>query len=275
MTTDPNLSGDELLKEALRLQQASGQTSFDRKKKQDQSSFNRVREDVMEVTGFFNQAAQGVKWIYENALKPFALKVGGPVGIWAAKHYKNDIWDRFVYAKDQYDAPYFSKKRAAGVLTATFLALALVPTAATLTVDTGLYALTAHQNETIYLTDSNEIYPDKNIHSVKGCYELPCEESNSIYFRVEPRLFNHAWSLLNRNDFFYPDYVANAVPPGINQCEATSYGIRFKPLVMNTDIYPDLLAAKCQPINVDGVGHAQPSWTMTAPTTVAVPAPAP
>lgn len=262
--------GEDLLNEARRLQDAIGLSTHERKKKEDQSKLGRLRSDVTELTGFFNQLAQAGSWIYENAIKPVASWIPGPA-MATARAYKNYIWDKLVYAKDQYDTPYFSKKRAAGVLAGTFLAVACLPTLGTLVADTGLYALTAHPNEIIYLSDSNEIYPDKNIHSVKGCYELPCEESNSIYFRVEPRLFNHAWSMINRSDFFYPDYVASAVQTGINQCEATSYGIRFKPFVTNMDIYPDLLAAKCQPINVTESGHAQPSWIMPAPVNVTAP----
>ncbi len=150
MTTEPNLSGDALLKEALRLQREASQTAFDRKKKEDQSGFGRVRSDIMELSGFFNQLVQAGSWIYENAIKPVASWVPGPAKA-LALGYKHQIWDRLVYATDQYDTPYFSKKRAAGVLAATFLALACVPTATTLTIDTALYATTVHKNEVLYL----------------------------------------------------------------------------------------------------------------------------
>ena len=256
--------GDDLLKEAQRLQEAIGQSSYDRQKKKDQSKIGRIRGDIAELSGFFNQLAQAGSWIYNNVIKPVAERVPGPV-MSVARAYKHHIWDRLVYAHDQYDTPYFSKKRAAGVLTATFLALACVPTAARVALDTGLYTATAHVDEKIYLTDPDEIFPALNIHSVRGCHELPCDESNSIYFRVEPRLFNEIWSLTNRGGLFYPDYVASAVPPGMNQCVATSYGIRSKPYVTYTDKYPDLLAAKCQPVNVNQNGEAQPSWTVPAP----------
>lgn len=272
--SNTNLSGEDLLKEARRLQATAGKSTYDRKKKEDQSSLGRLRGDITEFSMFFNQLVKAGSWIYGNVIKPAASCVPGPAKA-AVLGYKHQIWDRLVYAKDQYDTPYFSKKRAAGVLAATFLAAACLPTVTTLGIDTALYATTVHKNEVLYLYNSQEIFPEKNIHSIQGCIDAPCTPENSLYFRSQPRLFNHIWSILDHGGFYYPDYVAGAVPPVMSKCEVTTYGIRFKPFIDRWDIYPDVLTAACQPIDVKGGAHLAPIWTAPADTRSTAITPAP
>jgi hypothetical protein len=114
--------------------------------------------------------------------------------------------------------------------------------------DATLYIATVKHNESFYLHGSQETNVAGNIHSVKGCSRLPCSDEDSLYFRVTPSVFNHAWSLWHDHMLFYPDYVAAAVPDVVNKCTITTYGFRLKILVRNTDLYPELLKASCQPV---------------------------
>ena len=113
--------------------------------------------------------------------------------------------------------------------------------------EVGLYAFT-QKNETIYLTNAQELDPEGDVHAVRGCEALPCSEANTVYFRVRPTLFTHLHSLLDHGDVFYPDRTASVVAPGVNECQVKSYGVRLKFLMRRWDIYPDLLDAVCQPM---------------------------
>jgi hypothetical protein len=103
-------------------------------------------------------------------------------------------------------------------------------------------------NEQVYLTNSQEIVPGENEHSVQGCHALPCTDDNSVYYRIRASNFNEAWSVLHGRGLFYPDFVAAAVPVSISRCNITSYGLRIKFLMRGLDIYPDLLRTECTPL---------------------------
>jgi hypothetical protein len=159
------------------------------------------------------------------------------------------LWDKTVYREDEYRNRLFSKRRAGVFLlvAAVFAWYVAVPTAVFL-FDVALYLATAKRNEIVYLTNSQEILPQENEHSVQGCHELPCTDENSIYYRIRATYFNEAWSIFNGRGLFFPDYVAAAVPVSISSCRITSYGLRVKLLMRGFDMYPDLLAAECTPV---------------------------
>ncbi|RYF00589.1 MAG: hypothetical protein EOO77_33820 [Oxalobacteraceae bacterium] len=118
---------------------------------------------------------------------------------------------------------------------------------AAFTYDAAMFAVT-YDIEDIYLTNSQEIDPEHNLHSIKGCEDLPCTEANSVYYRVREDHFNSIWSMLHHGHLFYPDYVAAAVPPVVSKCHVTSYGFRFKFAMRQWNVYPDMLEAHCQPL---------------------------
>lgn len=139
-----------------------------------------------------------------------------------------------------------TKTRVGAVLVTTLVALWMVPITLTAAWQGALMA-TTFKNEHIYLMSTQEIDPDGNVHSVRGCFELPCEESDAIYFRVSPSLMHTAYSLVDHGGFFYPDYTTSVVAPGVNSCQVQSYGVRIKSLMRGWDVFPHMLNATCSP----------------------------
>ena len=171
------------------------------------------------------------------------------------------LWNRLVYIEDEYKNRRLSKRRATYFVAASlvFAWFILIPLLGFL-FDVGLYLATVKRDEVVYLTNSQEIMPEDNVHSVQGCYELPCTDENSFYFRIRATLFNEVWSVVHGRGLFFPDYVAASVPLSISQCTITSYGVRLKLIMRGVDIYPDLLKTECTPMTGEGSGAA-PSTT--------------
>lgn len=159
------------------------------------------------------------------------------------------LWRRFAYKNGE-----FSEKRGAIVI-ATYLALVLTFTSLLgFMWDSTLYLTTARVNETVFLSNAQEIFPEDNIFSVQGCEvetgqtleDFSCSANESLYFRIHPNLFAQLWSYTNTGNFFYPDYVAAPIAPGWSRCVVTSYGFRLKTLIRRFEIYPELLDARCE-----------------------------
>lgn len=190
---------------------------------------------------FFYQFMAACYWIWSTIIRriiiPFDFVFGRLWRLWRAG------WDKVVY--DKYKS--FRYTRAGMYLTATLVFIYFIPTFALLLMQTSFYMLTSGVDE-VYLTQSQEIYPDDDIHSVKGCTSLPCSDQVSIYYRVAPSTFNLLWSLTHQGDLFLPDNVAAAVPPGLSACKVHAYGFRAKFLIRKMDIYPDALEIMCEPI---------------------------
>jgi len=187
---------------------------------------------------FWYQVSGSAVWIWSRILVPTIGFLGRPAA-WMLRQYKR-LWRSFTYRHGE-----FSKVRGGVLLLGTTLTLWMVPTVLGLVWDTGWYLLTAKHHEELYLKNSQEIFPEHNVHAVRGCEELPCTEQNSIYFRTRPSAFNHIWSLLHHGIIFFPDYVAAAAPVGTTKCVVTTYGIRIKLLMRGIDLYPDLLEVSC------------------------------
>lgn len=187
---------------------------------------------------FVYQLAHGCVWAYENVLRRIARPFVHTAK-WLYFRYR-DLWDWWVYTK----TGHFSRIRAGALVTATVASIYVTPHALMFLYDAGLFLTTA-KHENVYLTFSQEIFPEHDIHSVKGCEQLPCDDQNAIYYRVRPHYFHQFWSILKHHSLFYPDFVAAAVPPGVSACRVLSYGFRIKLLIRQFDIYQDLLEISC------------------------------
>jgi hypothetical protein len=158
------------------------------------------------------------------------------------------FWDWAVYNKQgKLNIP-----RAGGFLlaSAAFAWFMLIPTLIFM-IDCGLYFTTAKHNDSVYLFNAQEIDPIENIHSVQGCYKLPCTDQDSIYFRIRATPFNEAWNIVHHGEFFFSDYVAAAIPITISRCTITSYGIRLRLFMRFLNMYPDMLESTCTPMTTN------------------------
>lgn len=195
------------------------------------------------------QFTLGLDWLSQK-MGPFYKVISWPIrktlnGYWFC-------WDWYVYDRLLGNPPKFSRKRAGVMIAVTaFVGYFLVLPTLGFMFDAGMYAVTAKRNETVFLFNSQEIDNHENIHSVQGCYKLPCTDDDSIYFRIRATPFNEAWTIINRGTLYFPDYIAAAVPVTISNCTITSYGVRFKLFMRSTDIYPDLLESTCHPVKLE------------------------
>ena len=216
--------------------------------KTEAASFSaRRRGDVTLMNRFLAQLVLAASWIYQSILRPVGRLAAFPL-----RHlfrWYRLLWDKVVYVEDKYKNRMFSKTRAGVFLTASlvFLWFILLP-ALMFLFDLGLYLATVKHDEVVYLTNSQEIIPEENVHSVQGCHQLPCTDENSVYFRIRGTLFNEAWSLVHGHGLFFPDYIAAAVPLSISKCTITTYGVRIKLVMRGMDIYPDVLQTECNPL---------------------------
>lgn len=173
---------------------------------------------------------------YGKAMATFSFVVNKLKSV--LKWYKG-IWINYTYNK--YGE--FLYKKAAVMLVITFTSLIIAYSAMTLVFQTAYYFAT-YKKETIYLSQSEEIYPDDNIWNVRGCYTEYCDSNSSIYFRINPSVFHHLWNLIHSGRVFLPDMLGSSVPTGLTKCEIVSYGIRMR-MTMLFNIYPKILKISC------------------------------
>lgn len=190
---------------------------------------------------FWAQLTAAALWIWIKILRPAGRPLWAALG-WLWTRWRA-AWDAWVYD----DQGRFAWNRGGIFLSGTLVVLYLTPAFLALLFDAGLYAATV-SDDRVYLTQSEEIYPDDDVHSIKGCAARPCTDQNTVYYRVGPSAFNHLWSLGHNADLFYPDEVAAAVPPGMNDCLVRRYGVRAKFLMRRMDIYPKALRIMCEPV---------------------------
>ena len=159
------------------------------------------------------------------------------------------LWTRITFPNDK-----FSPKRALlfilGSLGALFFLYLLIPGLINITFNSFIYALTS-KTETVYLYLSEEIYPDENIWSVKGCRETSCDLKSSIYYRIKPSAFNHLISVFTQGSLFLPDALGSSVPTGTTLCDVKAYGFRYKSLA-RWDVYPNIISIKCNLKPIEG-----------------------
>lgn len=177
---------------------------------------------MKENKGFFSKVLTGLSFLGKKLL-------------WLFSWYKN-LWVKFTHNK--YDE--FVYKRGLAMIAGTIAAVAFVCLIFQTT-----YYWTTYKKETIYLSQSEEIYPDDNIWGVRGCYTQNCDSNSSLYYRIKPSFFHHMWSLLTSGRVFLPDEIGSSVPTGFTKCEVVSYGIRFRVMMM-FNIYPNILSITCE-----------------------------
>lgn len=196
---------------------------------------SRLGREVTFWAKFYYQLASAAGWVWQHLARPLVRPFWRAMR-WAWRKYA-ELWAWWVAG---------SRVRGAMMILTTVWLVYAMPNLIELLADTVLYAFTARTNEHVYLTMSQEIVPDRNVHSVRGCETLPCTDQDSIYFRVRPTLFNHAWSLVHHGTIFFPDFVAAAAPAVTTRCVITSYGVRVKLIMRGLDVYPDILAISCE-----------------------------
>ncbi len=237
----------DLQDEVNKLKKKIEERAFQDGKANARSWTGRTQHDLTAIHKFWFQFLAACHWIYLRVFRPVARLLWKPVP-WVWRFFRF-LWDKAVYYEDSFQNRQFSKPRA-GLFLLIFGVAAwyvIVP-AAIFAFDAVLYLATVKRNEVVYLTNSQEILPGQNEHSVQGCHALPCTDENSVYYRIRATNFNEAWSLLHGHGLFFPDYVAASVPVSISRCKITSYGLRIKLLMRGFDMYPDLLKTECTPL---------------------------
>lgn len=220
-----------------------------RRKESSENRLTRMAEDANAFQRFALQVGVGATWMWNVLLNPLRRAFMATFG-WFFRQYRK-LWSLAVYRRTEFGTLRLSKTRAGLFLTATVLAAVCAVGMASFVFDGVMYAATSRPNEIIYLTQSQEVDAEGNVHAVRGCESLPCSDLDSVYFRISPSAFNHVWSLVDSGSLFYPDYVSAAVPPGVNRCTVTSYGVRMKFLMRGADIYPEVLKASCSPVQTE------------------------
>ncbi len=197
---------------------------------------------------------------YERFIKP-VWHVFSPCFNWIFRLYAK-VWNRFAYSvnKDTGEKV-VSRKKSSLLIGLTFLFLmGFTPTGLGsavrfVTVEPvmdGTMMLISLRTETFFLNNSEEIDPDRNVHSVRGCkMEGRCSEKDAAYFRIMPRLAHDIWKLIEHgNPIYVPDHVVAPIAPGVNRCEVTYYGYRMTSswisrLLRSLELYPTLLETTC------------------------------
>lgn len=211
-----------------------------------ESRGERVKRDSKYFYRFYIQFIYGMHFIWKYLLNPIRKRMFGIFGYVFDKYKK--LWSYCVYSRNKFNELEFSKTRAGLMVGATYIfAYYVFVPIVVFSGDVMVYTMTS-RNEKIYLTFSQEIDSNNNVHAVKGCYNLPCDDNNAWYFRIEPSAFNHMWKIFNNFEIFYPDTVASGVPNTVSECIVKNYGFRFKLLVNNWDIYPKILKVFCNPL---------------------------
>ncbi len=264
---------DRLLAEAKDLQKRSELHSKTSKASDIYSHTSDSIKELGENLSFFRRTVvdikEGCAGIFENVLRPLWSIIGPPFNL-AARIYRK-IWRRFAYYTDKKSGNRVLSRRRSGVVAAItlFFIVMVSPTGIGHSIrfftvepiiDAALMA-TSMRTEIFYLNHSEEIDPDENIHSVRGCKsEGICTERDAAYFRVRPRLSHDIWKLIKYdNPIYVPDHVVAPIAPGVNKCTVTYYGYRMTSswiarLLRSLQFYPTMLECTCNYIG----GHEQP-----------------
>lgn len=255
-----NKEHDDLLERAKRLREQTASARKTGKAKQKASGFYKAQKQVSDIHETYTQVTDTIGWIYQNVITPV---VGHP---WIGKPFQwyRALWDKIVYVrdKDNPEALSFSKQRAGLMVLATLVCVHFLPAILNGTVefvwDTTRMATSYKSREIWYLGKSQEIDPIGNVFSAQGCESIECSDQTSIYFRIKPSFAHHLWSLYQHGNFFFPDYVSAGIQNDINKCEVTGYGVRWKFLVRNWDVYPQILSVSCTPLTEADIKSAAP-----------------
>ncbi len=235
---------DDLLSKAKKLRDRSDNAQKSNKEQRESSAFHEASRHISDMHKTYTQVTGTIGWLYTNIISPV---INHP---WIGKPFQwyRALWERIVYTKENQ----FSKRRAGILVLATIAFVWTVPSLLNGTVefiwDTGRMAVSYKKDEIWYLGKSQEIDAAGNIFSAQGCESVQCSDQTSIYFRIKPSLAHHIWSFYHNGNVFFPDYVAAGIQNDINKCEVTGYGVRWKFLVRNWDVYPQILSVNCTPL---------------------------
>lgn len=177
-----------------------------------------------------------VSWIHK--LIEMISFIGGY--FWRVVKWYKELWVKVTHNK--YDE--FVYKRGAAMLLGTISLVIIVPMVLSFFVQTAFY-FTTSKTEEIYLSASQEIDNDNNVWVVRGCRQTMCDSNESLYYRIKPSMFHHAWNLVDSGHFFLPDALGASIPLRPTKCAVTSYGIR-KRMTMLFNIYPIILKVDCK-----------------------------
>jgi hypothetical protein len=279
---DSNQEVDRLLAEAKELQKRSDLHSKVKKNTDVYSQASDTIKELGENLNFVKKTVTDTKeataGIYENVLRPIWSIIGPPFNL-VIRLYKR-FWRRFAYYTDKNTAERVLSRRRSGVVVAiTFFFLAMFsPTwvgnsIRFFTIEPlidGLLIASSMRTEIFYLNHSEEIDPENNVHSVRGCRsEGVCTERDAAYFRVRPRLSHDIWKLIKYdNPIYVPDHVVAPIAPGVNRCMVTYYGYRMTSswiarLLRSLQFYPTMLECTCNYVG----GHDQPTPSEAKPKT--------
>jgi hypothetical protein len=269
--TEKGKDGESLETRAKRLEKEA--ESFSRHIKSTNRSKEETKADseasIFEELGILARFSKNVRntlgGVWDGVLEPVYSVVAPPI-LWITGKY-SAFWSRFAY-KGLGEERMVSRSRAGFLVGATLVTLlAFTPTKLGevirfFTVEPvvdGAMMLSSKTTGEFYLNHTQEIDPDHNVHSVRGCNSLgQCREEDSVYFRVRPRLAHDIWKTLNYGDPFYiPDHVVAPIAPGVNKCQVTYYGYRLTTswisrLMRSMQVYPIMLEAECEFISTSG-----------------------
>jgi hypothetical protein len=103
------------------------------------------------------------------------------------------------------------------------------------------------QTDTLYLNSVTEVDHKNEIFTVKGCKDYgDCDDKNSVFFRVEPRLMHQMWKWFNKgNPFFIPGQEVAPITSGAAPFayEVQSYGARWR-FAKYFQAYPEILSVR-------------------------------
>ncbi len=252
---------NNLLEEAKRLQKRVSPAAKEGGQKTDSAG---LVKSIADDLNFFRRTIVNIKetalGFYERFIKPVWDFIG-PCFNWIFKIYGR-VWNKYACTVNKETGERLvSRKRSSLLIGVTILFLAaFTPTGLGsavrfVTVEPvfdGILMLLSKRTETFYLNNSEEIDPERNVHSVRGCkMEGLCSEKDAAYFRIMPRLSHDIWKLIEYgNPIYVPDHVVAPIAPGVNRCEVTYYGYRMTSswisrMLRSFELYPTMLETSC------------------------------
>lgn len=258
----PPSDSEALLARARRLAEKTTQSGSE--KPASESGFAHAIVELNENLTFFRKCVTTVRVVLAglraNICGPLWRFVRPPVTCVARLYMR--IWNRCAYSSNSETGERtLSRTRSSVVVVVTILVLSIFTNTQLgsavrfVTVEPLADAILiglSKRTEVFYLTQSDEIDPESNIHSVRGCRKRgECAEIDAAYFRVQPRLAHDVWKLFTYgNPVYVPDHIVTPIAPGLNECHVTYYGYRMTSswiarILRSLQFYPTMLEARC------------------------------
>ena len=253
---------DSLMARARRMAEPSSSQSTP--EHEDQGGLVESLQELNENISFLRRTITATRMVVSGLISTCVAPVWRvarrPVS-WLSRIYLS-FWNRWAYTTDATTKERrLSRVRSSVVVVVTILALStltntwLGSAVRFFTIEPlmdGVLIGLSKRTEVFYLTQSDEIDPENNIHSVRGCRKRgECSEVDAAYFRVRPRLSHDLWKLwMYGNPVYVPDHIVAPIAPGLNECHVTYYGYRMTSswiarVLRSLQFYPTMLEAKC------------------------------